>query len=282
MNAFELWEVQSSNLMASFPTEAEALAVVAGYVKEHGASSVDTVALVAVNDSDEEDNFVVLTSGRDLARLSATFQEAQRAIARVPRIPKATIDAMLKASEDVAGIASVTRGMADVVGIGNIIWDIAPSLSTVAAAHFQDTKVLTALANAQGFAYFSGIQLGGIGALQEQLGQIDGLHMAEIAGPLSLCVASMQESLVVSNIEGLVGAVTTFASVREALDPSTKESVANAANAFFDHETRALLNMSGDEFVRKWEAGRMIEEASEEERPKVTLLATLIPLAKAA
>ncbi len=54
MMAYELWETESGNLMASFSTEAAALAAVADRVSKHGPSSVETIALFAVDDSDAD------------------------------------------------------------------------------------------------------------------------------------------------------------------------------------------------------------------------------------
>lgn len=45
MEAYELWDMRSGNLMGSFPTEREALATLAAAMRGHGVSYVDNVDL---------------------------------------------------------------------------------------------------------------------------------------------------------------------------------------------------------------------------------------------
>jgi hypothetical protein len=44
----------------------------------------------------------------------------------------------------------------------------------------------------------------------------------------------------------------------------------------FDRAARRYLNMSGEEFLRRWDAG----ELDEDDRPEVTTVAMLIPFAR--
>ena len=66
MLAYELWETQSGNLMASFESEAEALRAIVARARRHGPASVDSIALVQVNDADEDGEMVTVASGEDL------------------------------------------------------------------------------------------------------------------------------------------------------------------------------------------------------------------------
>ncbi|MCC7366908.1 MAG: hypothetical protein IT306_00705 [Chloroflexi bacterium] len=70
MHAHELWETESGNLMASFPTEAQALAAVAEQIRQYGPSSVATIALALVNDSNEAGDFEQIAAGPELVQLS--------------------------------------------------------------------------------------------------------------------------------------------------------------------------------------------------------------------
>ena len=54
MMAYELWETESGNLMASFDTQAEALTAVAQRAESYGPDSVATLTLVSVDDADDE------------------------------------------------------------------------------------------------------------------------------------------------------------------------------------------------------------------------------------
>ena len=63
---YELWETESGNLMASFDTEAAALAAVAALVREHGPSSVATVALARLDDQDEGCEMTRIAAGDEL------------------------------------------------------------------------------------------------------------------------------------------------------------------------------------------------------------------------
>jgi hypothetical protein len=84
MIAYELWETESGNLMASFPTKAEALAVVADRVSKHGPSSVESITLLAVDDSDQEHEFVTLAEGPELVKLIENAQVAKRTVYSTP------------------------------------------------------------------------------------------------------------------------------------------------------------------------------------------------------
>jgi hypothetical protein len=75
MLAYELWETESGNLMASFATQAEALAAVSKRAERHGPESVATLTLVSVDDADDDGDIATLASGSELlerARLSAS------------------------------------------------------------------------------------------------------------------------------------------------------------------------------------------------------------------
>ena len=68
MWVYELWEVISGNMMASFDTEAEALAAVSRRAVQDGPQSVDSLSLVAVDTEDEHADIVEVASGADLLR----------------------------------------------------------------------------------------------------------------------------------------------------------------------------------------------------------------------
>jgi hypothetical protein len=50
--------------------------------------------------------------------------------------------------------------------------------------------------------------------------------------------------------------------------------------AFFDEQARAMLDLSGEEFLRKWDAGDYRAMLDDTEHPQVRRLAALIPFAR--
>jgi len=68
MWVYELWEGISGNMMASFDTEAEALAAVSRRAMRYGAQSIDSLSLVAVDTEDDDADIVEVASGADLLR----------------------------------------------------------------------------------------------------------------------------------------------------------------------------------------------------------------------
>ena len=66
MDAYELWEMRSGNLMGSFPTEQEALTTLGEAVRRYGPAYADTIALTWENGDESKD----LAAGRALADLA--------------------------------------------------------------------------------------------------------------------------------------------------------------------------------------------------------------------
>jgi hypothetical protein len=66
MVTYELWETRSGNLMGSFASEAEALAVVRDAIRQHGRGYAET--LILAREDDEET--VTLAEGAGLADLA--------------------------------------------------------------------------------------------------------------------------------------------------------------------------------------------------------------------
>jgi hypothetical protein len=56
----------------------------------------------------------------------------------------------------------------------------------------------------------------------------------------------------------------------------TKELTLKEGRALLDKQARRYLNMSGDEFVKRWEAGEFDDDP---DRPEVMRLVMLIPFA---
>lgn len=77
MLIYELWEGTSGNLMATFDTEAEALAAVARRAMRYGSLSVDSLSLVAVDDEDEDADIVTVGSGAGLLARARREQPAR-------------------------------------------------------------------------------------------------------------------------------------------------------------------------------------------------------------
>lgn len=50
--------------------------------------------------------------------------------------------------------------------------------------------------------------------------------------------------------------------------------------AFFDAETRRLLGISGEEFVRRWDRGEYETVADDPSHPEVMRLASLLPFGR--
>jgi hypothetical protein len=52
------------------------------------------------------------------------------------------------------------------------------------------------------------------------------------------------------------------------------------ARAFFDTQARAMLGMSGEEFLRRWDAGEFVALVDDPEHPKIRRLAAMISFAR--
>jgi hypothetical protein len=65
-------------------------------------------------------------------------------------------------------------------------------------------------------------------------------------------------------------------------EPRTHAQVLNTVErwAFFDEQARALMGMSGDEFLRRWDAGEFEACADDPEHPEIMHLALLIPFGR--
>lgn len=48
----------------------------------------------------------------------------------------------------------------------------------------------------------------------------------------------------------------------------------------FDRQTRKLLGISGEEFLRRWDAGEYADEVDSPEHPELTYLSMLAPIAR--
>ena len=76
MATYELWETLSGNLMGSYATEPDALAVVAKAVRAHGADYLDTIVLVEVN---RRGDSTPLAQGDELFRRAEAASPGRRA-----------------------------------------------------------------------------------------------------------------------------------------------------------------------------------------------------------
>lgn len=50
--------------------------------------------------------------------------------------------------------------------------------------------------------------------------------------------------------------------------------------AFFDQQARALMHMSGEEFLRRWDAGDFAASVDDPAQPELLHLAMLIPFGR--
>jgi hypothetical protein len=66
--AYELWEMRTGNLMGSFPSQEEALSVLATALKAHGLQYADHIALTWEYGDESKD----VASGQALAKLALT------------------------------------------------------------------------------------------------------------------------------------------------------------------------------------------------------------------
>lgn len=73
MAAFELWETRSGNLMGSFETKDQALAVIADAIRSHGAAYVTTIVLTK---EDSRGRSHVVATSSELGDLAEPFQRA--------------------------------------------------------------------------------------------------------------------------------------------------------------------------------------------------------------
>jgi len=86
MIAYELWETQTGNLMASYDDEHQALRAAAACAQRHGSESLESVALIRVDGDDEDGAVEEIAAGRDLfdrargAMLGPTKETAETAL----------------------------------------------------------------------------------------------------------------------------------------------------------------------------------------------------------
>lgn len=72
MMAYELWETQTGNFMASYDDEEQALRAAVERVRRHGTASLESVVLVRVDVDDEEGAVEEIAAGAELlARATA-------------------------------------------------------------------------------------------------------------------------------------------------------------------------------------------------------------------
>lgn len=71
-DVYELWDQETANQIGSYPSRAEAMAVVGDAVRAFGA---DALATVALGREDDNGDTVVIAAGRELADL-ALHEEA--------------------------------------------------------------------------------------------------------------------------------------------------------------------------------------------------------------
>ena len=71
MLAYELLETQTGNLMSSHDSEAQALQAVVERVHRFGPGSMSTVALVQVDDEDDDGEMTLIAAGVDLLARAA-------------------------------------------------------------------------------------------------------------------------------------------------------------------------------------------------------------------
>jgi hypothetical protein len=71
-----------------------------------------------------------------------------------------------------------------------------------------------------------------------------------------------------------------MATTQEKLIGGVKIVDADEASDIFDALSRQLMNISGEEFLRRWEAGEYADVVDTPDHLHITRLALLIPLAK--
>ena len=66
------------------------------------------------------------------------------------------------------------------------------------------------------------------------------------------------------------------------IERSTQPEILNREEGrrFFDQQARALVDLSGDEFLRRWDAGDYASTADDPDHANVMYLAMLIPFGR--
>jgi hypothetical protein len=64
--------------MASYESESEALRTVATYAQQHGSDSINSIALVQIDDADEDGEIVTLAIGGELLARAAMVSNRQQ------------------------------------------------------------------------------------------------------------------------------------------------------------------------------------------------------------
>ncbi|MGH2534271.1 MAG: hypothetical protein ACRDJW_18535 [Thermomicrobiales bacterium] len=66
----------------------------------------------------------------------------------------------------------------------------------------------------------------------------------------------------------------------QATDQAIRWSTHEEGRALFDRQARTLMGMSGDEFIRRWDAGEFRDIANTAGNRHITRLASLIPFGR--
>lgn len=320
MNAFELWETRSGNLMASYPTEGEALAAVSARIAKHGASSVDSVALVAVNDSDDDGDFEQIAEGPELVTLITTVQRAARLATQVAISPK-DVEAAQRAIDEIKALP--TRHIADVIdtsGIGSALVDLRrgvlkdfdfsalhafdsviakgvdigafKTIETAAARHVLDSVGIAKLAgpfwaNEEFLARLrvlntvDAVQLAEMGTLQQRILNLGSeIAMPSIKQSMVTWTETVLQGLKEESLSPLARTMSDIAAWHQSLGASERQAVVSAARSLIDQEARELLDMSGDEFVTRLESGDLPEPVDDVDKAKLAALSIVAPLVR--
>ena len=71
-----------------------------------------------------------------------------------------------------------------------------------------------------------------------------------------------------------------MAAVQPATEPAIQEVTPEEGRAIFDEQARRLMGMSGEEFLRRWDAGEFREITKGPEHGKLIRLVMLIPFGR--
>lgn len=94
--------------------------------------------------------------------------------------------------------------------------------------------------------------------------------------------ASVQSTVITDALKGMSQSVAAYLEVRPRLPPPITEQFESFTRGLFERRVQELFDMSGDEFIRRWEEGEIETDEAKPETAEIIVLATMIPIVKKA
>ena len=228
------------------------------------------------------------------AQRTSGFLSTAEQIAKA--MPTPSYEALL--GEVGKGFSARTLGTS---GAADIFSMTGPSMDfTALCGQMKPSAILGDLEILKAAASMSQLQLRGLDSVQAQIqDMMTGMRDAyaiprtQLGAIMSPLQESLQESLQARfsemqacvscfDMTGVRSLAESLAAFRDESPATFRMPIASACEAFFDAQARGLLDMSGDEFVERYQAGELPTEDDPDEQKKVTALREMMPVLRKA